>query len=327
MRWPECFVSNAPVKLQPLLFSISYHKTGCRTNEILRDINYERRDFLKKYRIIKRLGGGGSSEVYLAEDPLLQKLWAIKRIRKEQECLTRQYLREAELMKQWDHPFLPRIVEVYEEGADLCIVMDYVEGRTLKSLLAEHGVFGEKQVTEWAKQLAEVLLYLHSRQPPVIYRDMKPENIMITREGYVKLIDFGVSRKFVKSRDSDTECLGTVGYAAPEQYGGRGQTDERTDIYGLGIVLYEALGGRNLKKPPYEVLPLRNLRPEISRKMERIVCKCTKRNPQDRYQNCRELLDDLKGASVREERPDRLRRSFLFVLFFAAGYFAARCGL
>lgn len=283
----------------------------------------------EKYRLLRRLGRGGSCEVYLAEDMRLHKLWALKKIKKEKACLTKQYLKEAELMKRWNHPFLPRIVDVYEEEHAICIVMDYVEGETLKHLLGRHGVFSEEQVLLWAKQLAAVLAYLHGQTPPVIYRDMKPENIMITEEGFIKLIDFGVSRQFVKNRLSDTECLGTAGYAAPEQYGGCGQSDERTDIYGLGIVLYELLTGKNLKEPPYEALPVRSLRPIISESTERIVWKCTRRDPKARYQSCRELLEDL-------EHPQRKRKfcgkkvvaAFLALLLsFLAGCTAARCGI
>lgn len=251
-----------------------------------------------------------------------------KKSKKGQECLTRQYLKEAELMKYWNHPFLPRIVDVYEEESFICIVMDYVEGETLKNLLWKHGIFSEEQVLLWAKQLASVLSYLHGQTPPVIYRDMKPENVMITQEGFVKLIDFGVSRQFVENKAFDTECLGTAGYAAPEQYGGCGQSDERTDIYGLGIVLYELLTGRNLKDPPYETEYLRKLRPEISEKTEKIIRKCTRRNPQMRYQSCRELLEDLE---CREEekmssRKRMIQKLILSVLCFTAGYAAAKYG-
>lgn len=281
-----------------------------------------------KYRILKKLGGGGSCEVYLAEDVRLQKQWALKRVKKEKDCLTRQYLKEAELMKQWDHPFLPRIVEAYEEENHICIVMDYVPGSTLKELLKKHGEFPEEQVIEWAKQLASVLVYLHGRTPPVIYRDMKPENVMVTEEGFIKLIDFGISRRFDGERYTDTECLGTVGYAAPEQYGGHGQSDKRTDIYGLGIVLYELLGGRNLKEPPYEVVPLRKLRPQISKKTERIIWKCTRRDPQARYQSADELLRDLQYEEKNSGRMHPiLCRSLLLVLAFLFGYAAALGGL
>lgn len=283
----------------------------------------------EKYHILQRLGRGGSSEVYLVEDTALHKLWAMKRVKKEQPCLTRQYIKEAELMKCWNHPFLPRIVDVCDDGEFLCIVMDYVEGETLKTMLSKEGVFSEKQVAQWAVQLASVLSYLHGQEPPVIYRDMKPENVMVTREGFVKLIDFGVSRRFVKERHSDTECLGTVGYAAPEQYGGHGQTDERTDIYGLGIVLYELLGGKNLKEPPYEVVPVRQLRPEISRGMERIIWKCTRPNPESRYQSCQELIDALNRPEPEQKIVVRkiFRSLFIAALSFVAGYAAAHCGL
>lgn len=281
-----------------------------------------------KYLFVRRLGSGGSAEVYLVEDARLGKLWALKKVKKEQECLTRQYLKEAELMKSWNHPFLPRIVDVYEEERFICIVMDYVEGETLKSLLQRRGVFSEKQVLLWAKQLASVLSYLHGQNPPVIYRDMKPDNVMITGEGFVKLIDFGVSRQFVENQGSDTECLGTVGYAAPEQYG-RGQSDERTDVFGLGIVLYELLTGKNLKEPPYEVLSVRKCRPEVSEATDRMIRKCTRRDPQARYQSCRELLDDLEHPEEKKKTSRKLTvlSLLLSVLSFIAGYAASCYGI
>ena len=134
---------------------------------------------------------------------------------------------------------------VIDGDGSFLIVMDYIEGRHLESVIREYGAQDQADVIEWAKQLCDVLSYLHSRKPPIIYRDMKPSNVMLRPDGKVMLIDFGTAREFKESSVADTTCLGTQGYAAPEQYGGHGQTDARTDIYCLGATLYHLLTGHN----------------------------------------------------------------------------------
>ncbi|MGN0334115.1 MAG: serine/threonine protein kinase, partial [Lachnospiraceae bacterium] len=242
----------------------------------------------ERYRYLRTLGRGGMSEVFLVEDRRLGKCWAMKQIRKEQECLTNRFYKEAVLMKEWNHPFLPRIVDVFEDREFIYIVMDHIEGMSLKELMNRRSWIEEKQILAWAMQLTEVLLYLHGQDPPVIYRDMKPENVMITKEGYVRLIDFGISRIYRQGKYSDTGCLGTRGYAAPEQYGGHGQSDFRTDIYSLGVVIYELFTGKNLADPPYELLPPEEWTREISPEFWKILQKCTMADPKQRYQNCQE---------------------------------------
>ena len=112
---------------------------------------------------------------------------------------------------------------------------------------------------KWAKQLCDVLGYLHSQNPPIIYRDMKPANIMLKPDGNVVLIDFGTAREYKENNIEDTTCLGTMGYAAPEQFGGMGQTDARTDIYCLGATMYHLVTGMNPCEPPYEIRPSEKL--------------------------------------------------------------------
>lgn len=170
------------------------------------------------------------------------------------------------------------------------IIMDYVQGNSLNKALEEYGAQPQEYVIEWAKQLCDVLGYLHSRQPPIIYRDMKPANIMLKPDGNVTLIDFGTAREFKEKNLADTTCLGTVGYAAPEQFGGMGQTDARTDIYCLGATLYHLVTGCNPSEPPYEMKPIREINPSLSGGLERIILKCTQRNPEDRYQSAAELM-------------------------------------
>ena len=148
---------------------------------------------------------------------------------------------------------------------------------------------------EWGLQLASALDYLHNMNPPVIYRDMKPSNVMIKPEGGVKLIDFGTAKEYEIENNADTTALGTRGYAAPEQFGdskGRGiyNTDARTDIYNLGATLYHIVTGKNPCEPPYEIKPIREWNPTLSSGLEKIILKCTQANPNDRYQNCTELM-------------------------------------
>ena len=190
-----------------------------------------------KYKILNKIGQGGMSVVYLAMNEKANKQWAIKEIRKDGvkdfQVVKQSLIVETDLLKKLDHPNLPSIVDIIEDDNTFLIVMDYVEGRSLEKELEEYGAQRQDKVIEWAKQLCDVLIYLHSRKPPIIYRDLKPENIMLRPDGKVMLIDFGTAREFKERNVSDTVCLGTVGYAAPEQFGGQGQTDARTDIYGL----------------------------------------------------------------------------------------------
>ena len=230
----------------------------------------------------------------LAMNERANKQWAIKEVRKDGvqnfEVVKQGLIAETEMLKKLSHPNLPSIIDVIDGDGTFLIVMDYIEGRHLESVVKEYGAQRQEDVIEWAKQLCDVLSYLHSRKPPIIYRDMKPSNVMLKPDGKVMLIDFGTAREFKENSVADTTCLGTQGYAAPEQYGGHGQTDTRTDIYCLGATLYHLLTGHNPSEPPYEMYPIRYWNPELSSGLEEIILKCTQKNPDDRYQNCGELL-------------------------------------
>lgn len=247
-----------------------------------------------KYKILNKIGQGGMSVVYLAMNERANKQWAIKEVRKDGvqnfEVVKQGLIAETEMLKKLSHPNLPSIIDVIDGDGTFLIVVDYIEGHHLESVVKEYGVQSQEDVIEWAKQLCDVLSYLHSRKPPIIYRDMKPSNVMLKPDGKVMLIDFGTAREFKENSVADTTCLGTQGYAAPEQYGGHGQTDARTDIYCLGATLYHLLTGHNPSEPPYEMYPIRYWNPELSAGLEEIILKCTQKNPDDRYQNCGELL-------------------------------------
>ena len=263
-----------------------------------------------KYEILKLIGKGGMSEVYLAMDKNLNKQWAVKEIKRQarnrnNEVIVQSAIAEANMMKKLDHPCLPRIVDIINRDDVIYVVMDYIEGEPLNKVLDKYGAQAQDIVIEWAEDLCGVLDYLHAQNPPIIYRDMKPANIMLQPSGNIKLIDFGIAREYKEQNLEDTVSLGTKGYAAPEQFGGKGQTDRRTDIYCLGVTLYHLLTGKNPCEPPYEIYPIRYWKPELSAGLENIILKCTQLNPSDRFDSCAELMYALRHY---EEADDAYRK-------------------
>ena len=273
-----------------------------------------------KYKILRVVGKGGMSVVYQAVNEKANKIWAIKEVRKDGvqnfEVVKQNLVVETDLLKRLSHPNLPSIIDVIDGDGSFLIVMDYIEGNSLNKAL-ENGPQSQDDVIEWSKQLCDVLGYLHSRKPPIIYRDMKPANVMLKPDGKVSLIDFGTAREFKSAAVEDTTCLGTQGYAAPEQYGGHGQTDARTDIYCLGATMYHLVTGHNPSTPPYEMYPIRQWNPELSSGLEQIIIKCTQRNPEDRYQSCAELLYALDHYRDLDDEVTR-KRNLKWKLFIAS---------
>ena len=276
-----------------------------------------------KYKILNKVGQGGMSVVYLAMNEKANKQWAIKEVRKDGvkdfEIIKQGLVAETDLLKKLSHPSLPSIIDVIEGPDTFLIVMDYIQGNPLSKALEEYGAQPQEYVIEWAKQLCDVLEYLHTRTPPIIYRDMKPANIMLKPDGNICLIDFGTAREFKEKNLADTTCLGTVGYAAPEQFGGMGQTDARTDIYCLGATLYHLVTGRNPCDPPYEILPIRQVNPALSSGLERIIQKCTQRNPDDRYQSCAELMYALENYEKIDDAYRKKQKRKLGLFLASAG--------
>lgn len=264
----------------------------------------------KRYQLLTKIGTGGMSTVYLALDTVLNKQWAAKEIKdvsdpEQRELIVQSIVTEANMIKSFDHPAIPRIVDLVDESGTLYVIMDYVEGRSLSAVLATDGPQPEDEVVNWGLQLCDALEYLHRRTPPVIYRDMKPSNVMLKPNGLVQIIDFGIAREYrddggsVTAAMGDTVQLGTRGYAPPEQYGGGGQTDARTDVYALGATMYTMLTGKNPAEPPYQILPLRQVDASLSPALERVIAKATQPDPVDRYQDCAELAYAL--SHYREE--------------------------
>ena len=252
------------------------------------------------YEVVSLIGEGGMSRVWLARDKRLNKFWAVKEFKRSEkdannEIVRQSLIAEAGLMKKLDHPALPRIVSIVEEDETVYVVMDYVEGEALSKVLRRVGhAMPENDVIDWGIQLCDVLGYLHSCNPPVIYRDMKPGNIMLRDDGTVKLIDFGIAREYKENRSSDTQILGTRGYAAPEQFSHKAQTDARTDIYSLGVTLYHLVTGISPSEET-ELRPIREVNPQLSEGLEHIIIKATQASPSRRYQTCEEMAYDLEN--------------------------------
>ncbi len=242
-----------------------------------------------KYKIITTIGEGGTSTVYLAQNIKLGTLWAIKQIHKPTNHKM-DLLAEPNILKRLNHPALPRIFDIVEHDEYLYIIEDYVEGISLERELENEKRFSEERVLDWCKQLCEVLLYLHTLTPnPIIFRDIKPANIILTYDEKIKLVDFGIAREYKATSGNDTAYMGTRGYAAPEQYGGM-QSDARTDIYSLGVTLYHLLTGNAPNVPPYEIKPVRQISETYSRDIEYLISRCTEQDPNKRFQSVEEIL-------------------------------------
>lgn len=268
-----------------------------------------------KYKILSEVGHGGMSVVYLAINERANKTWAVKEIRKDGVCdfeaVKQGLVVETDMLKRLNHDHLPSIIDVIDTDDSFLIVMDYIEGKSLQSVLKGSGAQPQDLVVKWGIQLCDVLGYLHSRNPAIIYRDMKPANVMLKPSGDITLIDFGTAREFKnRAMVEDTTCLGTRGYAAPEQFGGRGQTDARTDIYCLGATLYHLLTGHSPADPPYEIKPLSYWDPAFAGSgLEYIINKCCQQDPEHRYQSCAELMYDLEHVNEMDYSTLRKRKN------------------
>ncbi len=268
-----------------------------------------------KYRILDVIGRGGMSIVYLAVNERANKFWAVKEIAKADYGSFAPDRKELELMKGFRHPSIPGIADVIDDGDRLLIVMDYVEGRSLDIRLAEQGAQSEEKVLEWAKQLCAALIYLHNRNPPVIYRDLKPANVIVKPDGMVSLIDFGAAREYRPQRMKDTVSLGTRGYAAPEQYEENGLSDVRTDIYCLGVMLFQLLTGES----PHSLRPIRQCNSAFSAGLEEIIRKCTQVRKEERYQSCAELLYALEHFQEQDRKYREIQKRKIRQYAFCLG--------
>lgn len=264
---------------------------------------------LGKYRIIKPLGHGGEGSVYLAEDEGLGRYAAVKRLWDQEENGER-IKEEAAFLRDLRHPMLPVVYELlYENGWYL--VMEYVDGISLHNYIEKQGAVEEGRARLWAAALLDVLDYLHTRETPVIYRDLKPDNIMVCRDGGLKLVDFGAAglRSFVP--ESGARMAFSAGFAAPEQRGEDGigaRADERSDLYAFGKTLYYMVTGAVPCDTPNTSFPASYYNPLLSEELEEIIERCTRKEPEARYQVAGEIMRDL---CRRDGRRKKGRREFV----------------
>lgn len=284
------------------------------------------------YEIISVIDKGGMSVVYLAMNRRANKQWAIKEVRKtgdkKLDVVRQNLIVEIDMLKKLNHPNLPSIIDVIDKDDTFLIVMDYIQGNSLQKVLKNEGAQPQERVVRWGIQICDVLQYLHSQNPPIIYRDMKPANVMLKPDGNITVIDFGTAREFKIDSTEDTTCLGTKGYAAPEQYRGskHHQTDERTDIYNLGVTLYHLLTNKHPNEPPYVLKPITEWNSNLSTGLEKIIIKCTKEDPDERYQSCAELMYDLqhyRDGDIKNLKKSKMRLG----VFAAAVILSLSCGI
>jgi len=260
------------------------------------------------YTVLMDIGHGGTSHVYLVMNERSRKQWAAKEVSKHSRDEKGEHqvklIADAEILKGLKHPYIPSIVDIIETEENYYVLMDFIEGRTLKKILELEGEQSQADVVKWAIQLCDVFTYLHSREPKIIYRDTKPSNIILKPDGDIALIDFGTAREYKLTQSEDTTNLGTPGYAAPEQYAGTkiGQSDERTDIYNLGATMYHLLTNHNPSNPPYDMWPIRRWNPALSSGLERVILKCTRKDPNERYQTSEELMYALQHYTQLEDK-------------------------
>lgn len=248
-----------------------------------------------RYYVLDDIGSGGYSCVYKVRDVYSGRFYAMKKYitsdPANQKNLLEGMEKELNALKYCMHPVLPKIFNIIKEEESFYLIMEYIEGINLKEYVAQNGTLKLRMLQEIIEQVCSGLFYLHSLAPPVIYRDLKPSNIILKKDGRIKLIDFGIAKRY--SRDViDEQPLGSRGFAAPEQFGdargsGLFNTDIRTDIYGIGTTMYYLLTKDNYRIGFFSH--------RVRGKIKKIIKKCTQVDPDMRYQNCIEVLCDMKS--------------------------------
>ena len=264
--------------------------------------------FSGRYRLEAKLGSGGMSTVYLARDDTLDRPVAVKvmhREMSEQEDQLQRFRQEARAVAKLTHPNVVAVIDAGEDGGHPYIVFEYVKGETLKQRIGRVGALDTQEAIAYAIEVARGLSVAHARK--MVHRDIKPQNVLIDEEGRAKLTDFGISRQLEQDGMTATgRVLGTTDYVAPEQAMGKG-VDPRSDIYSLGVVLYEMLVGQvpfhadsqvgvAMKHVNEELPDVQRRRPEASAAVALVVERSTAKNPAERYQTVTEMIDDLQTA-------------------------------
>lgn len=285
----------------------------------------------EKYEFIQSLGIGGMGSVYLVKDLKIGTFWAIKAIKKEGGKKSTNLLAEFDVLKKLDHPALTRITDISEDEEHIYIVMDFVDGRNLSLILRDEISISEDKVIDYSKQLCDVLIYLHNQKPhPIIHKDIKPANIMVTKEGRVKLIDFGIAKEENEEWD-DSLLLATTGYVSPEILDDVRNISPQSDIYALGATMFNLLTGIKPQKNQFPLPLLRSVNKEFSEGMEYIIAKSTQIDLSLRYKSAEEFKEDLinigkLGREYETRVKKRIQKLILLTICFAFSFLLAFSG-
>ena len=250
-------------------------------------------DDMEEYKIIKPLGSGGNCNAFLGKEISSGKLVTIKKRKTEDS----NFFNESVILEELDHKSVPSLYKRSSEE----LILEYIPGKSLEKILIRKGLFTEKEAMHIAYELAGIMRYLHGRRKPVIYRDLKPSNIVMKPDGHICLIDFGAARFYEAGEASDTLNLGTLGFAAPEQYGNLGQTDPRTDIYCFGMTILQLVSGVDTKDTDEVASFKKNGIKGISDEFIAVVDKCTRADREDRFRSFREIQEELEVIPKRKK--------------------------
>ena len=250
-------------------------------------------DDMEGYKIIKPLGSGGNCNAFLGKEISSGKLVTIKKRKTEDS----NFFNESVILEELDHKSVPSLYKRSSEE----LILEYIPGKSLEKILIRKGLFTEKEALHIAYELAGIMRYLHGRRKPVIYRDLKPSNIVMKPDGHICLIDFGAARFYEAGEASDTLNLGTLGFAAPEQYGNLGQTDPRTDIYCFGMTILQLVSGVDTKDTDEVAGFKKNGIKGISDEFIAVVDKCTRADREDRFRSFREIQEELEVIPKRKK--------------------------
>lgn len=275
-----------------------------------------------KYEVLEILGKGGNGIVYKVKERRGERILALKEtLCKDRESVANM-AKEAEVLKKCFHPSLPLIIESFTQDDRYYIVMEYVEGVTLKDYVTSRGKLPVETALKIAIDVCDVLNYLHTRNQPVYYGDLKPQNIMVTEEVQVRLIDFGSA---IADGQVNKGCFASTAYASPEQLKGQ-QGDNRSDIYGLGAIIHYMLTGEDPELPPYKRRDLRECDISLPKGLCKVINRSLKEVPAQRYQTIKSMEQDLQKFTGKEKRQKFIRQLmqgicvFFFLGFAGFGY-------